>query len=81
MVRKNYQGTKSKNKIEKISLRQKVKSIIQEINGNSPFEKNIINYLKLGREKKAMKFAKKRLGNIRRAKIKIEFLSNLNRFS
>ena len=81
MVRKNYQRTKLKNKIEKISLRQKVKSIIQEINGCSPFEKNIINYLKLGREKKAMKFAKKRLGNIRRAKIKIEFLSNLNRFS
>ena len=81
MVRKNYQGTKSKNKIERISLRQKVKSIIQEINGFSPFEKNIINYLKLGKEKKAMKFAKKRLGNIRRAKIKIEFLSNLNRFS
>ena len=81
MVRKNYQRTKLKNKIEKISLRQKVKSIIQEINGFSPFEKNIINYLKLGKEKKAMKFAKKRLGNIRRAKIKIEFLSNLNRFS
>ena len=65
----------------KISLRQRIKSLLYEINGLSPYEKNIVNYLKLGKEKKAIKFAKKRLGNIRRAKIKIEFLNNLTRFN
>jgi len=76
---------RNKNKVirknETISLRQKIKSLIQDLNGISPYEKNIINYLKIGKEKKAIKFAKKRLGNIRRAKIKIEYLNNLTRFS
>jgi len=76
---------RNKNKVirknETISLRQKIKSLIQDLNGISPYEKNIINYLKIGKKKKAIKFAKKRLGNIRRAKIKIEYLNNLTRFS
>ena len=63
-----------------ISLRIKIKSFVQELNGMVPYEKNIINFLKLGKEKKAIKFAKKRLGNIRRAKMKIESLNNLTRF-
>ena len=63
------------------SLRQTVKSIIQEINGFLPYEKNISNFLKIGKEKKALKFAKKRLGNIRRAKNKVEILNNLTRFN
>jgi len=64
-----------------LTLRQKIKSLVQDLNGISPYEKNIINYLKIGKEKKAIKFAKKRLGNIRRAKIKIEYLNNLTRFA
>ena len=63
-----------------ISLRIKIKSFVQDLNGIAPYEKNIINFLKLGKEKKAIKFAKKRLGNIRRAKMKIESLNNLTRF-
>ena len=73
---------KQSNKLKKsnISLRIKIKSFVQELNGMAPYEKNIINFLKLGKEKKAIKFAKKRLGNIRRAKMKIESLNNLTRF-
>jgi len=63
-----------------ISLRIKIKSFVQELNGMAPYEKSIINFLKLGKEKKAIKFAKKRLGNIQRAKMKIESLNNLTRF-
>lgn len=63
------------------SLRQTIKSIIQEINGFLPYEKNISNFLKIGKEKKALKFAKKRLGNMRRAKNKVEIVNNLTRFN
>jgi large subunit ribosomal protein L36e len=63
-----------------ISLRIKIKSFVQELKGMAPYEKSIINFLKLGKEKKAIKFAKKRLGNIQRAKMKIESLNNLTRF-
>lgn len=76
-------GYKSKNKIEKKnksnSLRQRTTIFLQEINGFSPYEKNILNFLKIGKEKKALKFAKKHLGNIKRAKTKIEILNNLTR--
>jgi len=79
---KNNRGIVNKTrKNENISLKQKIKSLVQDLNGISPYERNIINYLKIGKEKKAIKFAKKRLGNIRRAKIKIEYLNNLTRFN
>lgn len=81
MIRLDKLKDQVSGKAIKISLRQRIKSLLQEINGLTPYEKNIINYLKLGKEKKAIKFAKKRLGNIRRAKIKIEFLNNLTRFN
>jgi hypothetical protein len=81
MGRLDKQRDQISGKTIKISLRQRIKALLQEINGLSPYEKNIINYLKLGKEKKAIKFAKKRLGNIKRAKIKIEFLNNLTRFN
>jgi len=81
MSRRNSIRNKNTMESATISLRQKIKSITQELNGLSFYEKNLINYLKIGKEKKAIKFAKKRLGNTRRAKIKIEFLGNLTRFN
>mmetsp|Transcript_67317 Transcript_67317/g.98488 ORF Transcript_67317/g.98488 Transcript_67317/m.98488 type:complete len:82 (+) Transcript_67317:42-287(+) len=81
MLKNNRKMVKITRKNETISLKQKIKSLVQDLNGISPYEKNIINYLKIGKEKKAIKFAKKRLGNIRRAKTKIEYLNNLTRFN
>lgn len=74
--KKKKQG---KNKNKEVSLRQQIKTFLQEINGFSPYEKNIISLLKLGKEKKAMKYGKKYLGSIKRAKNKIENLNNLTR--
>ena len=68
-------------KIDTTTLRKNVKSLIKEISGVLPYEKTILNFLKIGKEKKAIKFAKKRLGNIKRAKNKIEFLNNLSKFN
>jgi large subunit ribosomal protein L36e len=63
------------------SLRKNVKNMIQEIIGVLPYERTILNFLKIGKEKKAIKYAKKRLGNIKRAKNKIEYLNNLTKFN
>lgn len=77
-------SAKRKNGMKKtgaIALRKKVKNMLQEIIGVLPYERIILNFLKIGKEKKAIKYAKKRLGNIKRAKNKIEFLNNLTKFN
>lgn len=68
-------------KNNEVSLRQRIKTFLHEINGFSPYEKNIISLLKLGKEKKAVKYGKKYLGSIKRAKNKIESLNNLTRIT
>jgi large subunit ribosomal protein L36e len=55
--------------------RKNVKKIILNITGFSYYEKNILNLIRLGKEKKAMKYGKKRLGNVKRAKRKKEMLN------
>ncbi len=39
-----------------------VKSVIREVCGFAPYEKRIIELLRIGRDKRALKFAKRRLG-------------------
>ena len=73
-----YHGVKN---TETIALRKNIKGLIKDISGILPYEKSILNFLKIGKEKKAIKFAKKRLGNIKRAKNKIDFLNNLTKFN
>ena len=63
------------------TLRQYIKNFVQDINGLTLLEKNIINFMKIGRDKKAIKFAKKRLGSMKRAKKKVDFLNNISRFT
>jgi large subunit ribosomal protein L36e len=55
--------------------RKNIKKIILNITGFSYYEKNILNLIRLGKEKKAMKYGKKRLGNVKRAKKKKEMLN------
>ena len=40
--------------------------------GFAPYEKRVQELLKVGKEKRALKFAKKRLGTLRRARSKRE---------
>mmetsp|Transcript_25358 Transcript_25358/g.41313 ORF Transcript_25358/g.41313 Transcript_25358/m.41313 type:complete len:170 (-) Transcript_25358:1162-1671(-) len=57
--------------------RKFVVSVIQETVGWAPYEKRIMELIKSGNPKKALKFAKKRLGTHKRAKRKRSILDKL----
>ena len=55
-----------------------VREVIKEISGLAPYEKKMVELIKTGvpaREKRALKLAKARLGNLRRAGAKREELN------
>nr|UXY87934.1 60S ribosomal protein L36 [Cryptomonas curvata] len=67
-------GKLSQKSLKTSSIHQK-KQIIFDICGFAPYEKKIIEILKLGNEKKALKFGKKKMGNTIRSKRKKESLA------
>lgn len=54
-----------------------VRDIVREVCGHAPFERRAMELLKVSKDKRALKFIKKRLGSHVRAKRKREELSNL----
>lgn len=52
-----------------------IKEVVREVCGFAPYEKRIIELLRIGKDKRALKFAKKRLGTHLRAKRKREEMS------
>merc|ERR1712216_818875 len=74
-LNKGYQINKKK-QIKKRVITKKnigrifVNKIIRDTVGFSPYEKRIMDLLKFGQAKRALKFAKKRLGTHKRAKVK-----------
>ncbi|KAK2080445.1 hypothetical protein QBZ16_000298 [Prototheca wickerhamii] len=58
-----------------------VRDIIKEVAGQAPYEKRVMELLKVGKEKRALKLCKRKLGTHLRAKRKREDLSNLLRKS
>jgi large subunit ribosomal protein L36e len=56
-----------------------VKAVVNEVAGFSPYERRIIELLRIGKDKRALKFAKKRLGTHLRAKRKREAMSEAMR--
>ena len=56
-----------------------VKSLIREVAGFAPYEKRITELLKVGKDKRALKVAKRKLGTHKRAKKKREEMANVLR--
>ncbi|KAJ1721761.1 ribosomal protein L36 [Coemansia sp. RSA 2703] len=54
-----------------------VRDLIREVAGFAPYERRIMELLKNSRDKRARKLGKKRLGTLRRAKRKVDELSNV----
>jgi large subunit ribosomal protein L36e len=51
--------------------------LIREVVGFAPYEKRVLELIKNGKDKKARKLAKRRLGTLRRSKKKIDELNNV----
>mmetsp|Transcript_12693 Transcript_12693/g.22829 ORF Transcript_12693/g.22829 Transcript_12693/m.22829 type:complete len:99 (+) Transcript_12693:56-352(+) len=58
-----------------------VRSLIREVVGFAPYEKRILELLRIGKDKRALKYAKRRLGTHLRAKRKREELSDALRLA
>ncbi|XP_077298875.1 ribosomal protein L36 [Arctopsyche grandis] len=54
-----------------------VRDLVREVVGHAPYEKRAMELLKVSRDKRALKFLKRRLGTHIRAKRKREELSNI----
>ncbi|KAK4129564.1 ribosomal protein L36e [Parathielavia appendiculata] len=56
---------------------QFVRSIIKEVAGLAPYERRVIELLRNGKDKRARKFSKRKLGTFGRAKAKVEELQRV----
>lgn len=56
-----------------------VRGLIREVAGFAPYEKRITELLKVGKDKRALKVAKRKLGTHKRAKRKREDMANVLR--
>jgi len=56
-----------------------VRSLIREVAGFAPYEKRITELLKVGKDKRALKLAKRKLGTHKREKKKREEMANVVR--
>lgn len=56
-----------------------MRGLIREVAGFAPYEKRITELLKVGKDKRALKVAKRKLGTHKRAKRKREDMANVLR--
>ncbi|KLO18023.1 ribosomal protein L36e [Schizopora paradoxa] len=54
-----------------------VRSVIREVAGFAPYEKRVMELIRNSKDKRARKLTKKRLGTMRRMKVKMEELSGV----
>ena len=76
-LNRGFQTTKRPRRVmhkARLSLAHKrlraVKAIVADVVGLTPMEKRLVEMLRVGKEKRALKLAKKRLGNMTAAKKK-----------
>ena len=68
--------------LQRASKRVKfVRDIVREVAGQAPYEKRVMELLKVGRDKRALKLCKRKLGTHLRGKKKREEMSELLRKS
>ncbi|KAL4444310.1 hypothetical protein ABPG75_012047 [Micractinium tetrahymenae] len=56
-----------------------VRDIVREVAGQAPYEKRLMELLKVGKDKRALKVAKRKLGTHKRGKAKREEMAALLR--
>lgn len=54
-----------------------VRGVVREVSGLAPYERRLIELLRNSGEKRAKKLAKKRLGTLKRAKAKLEEVTEI----
>ncbi|BDA41385.1 60S ribosomal protein L36 [Coccomyxa sp. Obi] len=81
-VTKKEKVARPANRKGRLSKRVKfVREIVREVAGLAPYEKRVTELLKVGKDKRALKLCKKKLGTHLRAKKKREEMSALLRKS
>ncbi|XP_051893530.1 60S ribosomal protein L36 [Pristis pectinata] len=77
-VTKNEAGPRQSRRRGRLTKHTKfVRDLIREVCGFAPYEKRAMELLKVSKDKRALKFIKKRVGTHIRAKRKREELSNV----
>ncbi|XP_022757332.1 60S ribosomal protein L36-3-like isoform X2 [Durio zibethinus] len=76
VTKKEWAPRPSNRKGERVHF---VRSLIREVAGFGPYEKRITELLKVGKDKRALKAAKRKLGTHKRAKKKREEMSSVLR--
>ncbi|KAL0221666.1 hypothetical protein RCL1_001520 [Eukaryota sp. TZLM3-RCL] len=66
-IKKTRHAAKKGQITKRVSMRR---ALIREVVGLAPYERRMIELLKLGKDRNCLRFAKKRLGSHRRAKAK-----------
>jgi len=56
-----------------------IRSVVREVMGLAPYERRMMEQLKLGKAKRCLRFARKRLGTHQRAKRKVQIIDDLIR--
>ncbi|EME27304.1 60S ribosomal protein L36-1 [Galdieria sulphuraria] len=79
VVTKRKLSTKGRGRVKKRS--RFVREVIREVCGFAPYEKRIVELLRVGKDKRALKYAKKRLGTHLRAKKKRDEMATVLRRS
>ncbi|PWN37412.1 putative 60S ribosomal protein L36 [Meira miltonrushii] len=54
-----------------------INSVVREVTGFAPYERRAMELIRNSKDKRARKFIKRRIGTLRRAKGKMEFLTNV----
>eukprot|EP01121_Diplochlamys_sp_Union-15-3_P016827 TRINITY_DN57_c0_g1_i2.p1 TRINITY_DN57_c0_g1~~TRINITY_DN57_c0_g1_i2.p1 ORF type:complete len:127 (+),score=27.15 TRINITY_DN57_c0_g1_i2:52-381(+) len=84
-INKGYKVTKLNKRQNNSTLSRKrvhrrasfIREVIREVGGHAPYEKRLLELLRVGSEKKALRFAKRKLGTQRSAKKKRDIITRV----